>query len=183
MVEYRFVRGANCYRVGSDGSVWTRCKKDRRGGAIGDWRPMKAKIDCNGYRRVDLSCQRLGVVRKRHGWSLKISCLVCEAFHGEKPAGAVCRHLNGDRLDDRSDNLAWGTYDDNMSDKRAHGRVLSGNVCPNVKLRDEDVASLMACRGLISASLAAAEFGLSASYVYALWEGRAKRVNFTAKST
>ncbi|MFV8173386.1 NUMOD4 motif-containing HNH endonuclease [Mycolicibacterium peregrinum] len=48
--------------------------------------------------------------------------VVCSAFHGPKPSPqAVVRHLNGDRDDNRPDNLAWGTQSENNFDLVRHG--------------------------------------------------------------
>ena len=47
--------------------------------------------------------------------------LVCTAFHGPRPDGMEVRHLNGQRLDNRADNLAWGTHSENVADTVTHG--------------------------------------------------------------
>lgn len=55
--------------------------------------------------------------------------LVCEAFHGPKPfEGAVARHLNDDKRDNRSSNIAWGTQSENVLDAVRNG------VHPEVKV-------------------------------------------------
>lgn len=46
---------------------------------------------------------------------------VCESFHGPRPDGQVVRHLNGDYLDNRAENLAWGTRAENGVDMVLHG--------------------------------------------------------------
>lgn len=54
------------------------------------------------YRTVWVSdAYRTGSRRPR------VDALVARAFLGEKPEGAVLRHLNGQEWDDRADNLAW----------------------------------------------------------------------------
>ncbi len=48
--------------------------------------------------------------------------MVLESFVGPRPEGMVGRHLNGDPLDNRLANLAYGTYRDNALDMIEHGR-------------------------------------------------------------
>lgn len=43
--------------------------------------------------------------------------LVALAFHGVPEPGMQARHLDGDRLNPRPDNLAWGTQSENEADK------------------------------------------------------------------
>lgn len=68
----------------------------------------------DGYLFVRLSRDGRSVSRSVHS-------LVLEAFTGLCPAGMECRHLNGDRQDDRAENLAWGTESQNTLDQVAHG--------------------------------------------------------------
>jgi hypothetical protein len=46
--------------------------------------------------------------------------LICSAFHGPCPEGMEVRHLNGLSTDDRSDNLCWGTHQENIDDRERH---------------------------------------------------------------
>lgn len=68
------------------------------------------------YLQVDL--HNRGVRR-----SLKVHFLVCTAFHGERPSNIdgdlniEAMHLNGDSLDNRAENLAWGRHADNVREK------------------------------------------------------------------
>lgn len=80
-------------------------------------RIMKQSLTTTGYMRVNLTtpntCQQK--VRKVH-------VLMLEAFHGAKPSpSAVGRHLNDIRTDNRIENLAWGSYGDNMRDMIRNG--------------------------------------------------------------
>lgn len=48
--------------------------------------------------------------------------LMLLAFVGPAPAdGSQCRHLNGDRADNRLENLKWGSVSENTKDQVEHG--------------------------------------------------------------
>lgn len=69
----------------------------------------------NGYQRVALC-------RDGERRTASLHRLVALAFHGEPPTlSSVVRHLNGDRADNRSANLAWGSRSENEADKNLHG--------------------------------------------------------------
>lgn len=89
-----------------------------------DGRVLIARIDRRGYRIVRLC-------RKQVYRASAVHVLVCEAWHGPRPAGAVTRHLNGDSLDNQPVNLTWGTQAENMRDMVVHGRgKVSKTHCP-----------------------------------------------------
>jgi hypothetical protein len=48
--------------------------------------------------------------------NMKVHRLICEAFHGPSPfAGAVVIHLDEDALNNRPENLKWGTQKENLN--------------------------------------------------------------------
>jgi len=47
--------------------------------------------------------------------------LVLETFVGPRPEGRQCRHLNGNSLDNRLENLSWGTASEDNYDRVRHG--------------------------------------------------------------
>lgn len=69
----------------------------------------------------DAQHQYRHVMLKRHGpgprqQPRKVHRLVCEAFHGVAPfEGAVVIHINEDALDNRPENLKWGTQKENLN--------------------------------------------------------------------
>lgn len=71
-------------------------------------------MNSNGY-------WRLRAYRAGRDYRKYVHTAVCEAFNGPRPDGMECRHLNGDPLDNRAVNLAWGTHAENMRDVIAHG--------------------------------------------------------------
>lgn len=53
------------------------------------------------------------------GKNYKIHRLICIAFHGEPPfEKAVVIHINENTLDNRAENLKWGTQKENLNCKR-----------------------------------------------------------------
>lgn len=55
-------------------------------------------------------------IHTRHYGNIKIHQAVCEAFHGPKPFdAAVVIHLDEDGLNNRPDNLKWGTQKENLN--------------------------------------------------------------------
>lgn len=57
----------------------------------------------------------LGTFAKAFG-NIKVHRAVCEAFHGPSPfAGAVVIHLDEDALNNRPENLKWGTQKENLN--------------------------------------------------------------------
>jgi len=105
---------------------------------------------------------RVGLYRERKQFHLHVHRLVLEAFVGTRPAGRQCRHLNGDPIDNRLENLAWGTDEENFADKRSHN--------PDYFLDAEEIAIIKASTK--SQKDLAAEFGCVTSTIHHLRPGR-----------
>jgi len=74
----------------------------------------------------------------------RISILVCLAFHGPKPSPLhQVRHLDNDPSNNHKDNLAWGTPEQQMEDRRA-ARTLAGERSGRAKLTDAQVLEIRA---------------------------------------
>lgn len=97
------------YKITRDGRVWS----DKS-----NWwlKPSIAKFGRNkliAYNVVNLfTTAKVRVV--------PIHRLLLEAFVGPRPQGMVCRHLDGDSLNNDLDNLCWGTYLENTQDMTKH---------------------------------------------------------------
>lgn len=68
----------------------------------------------------------------------KVHQLVCEAFHGPKPFdGAVVIHLDENAINNRPENLKWGTQKENMNADGfiAYCQSRTGEENPHVKGR------------------------------------------------
>lgn len=101
----------------------------------------------------------------RKGNIQKVHVLVCEAFHGPRPAGLVVRHLNGNSKDNRATNLQWGTRKQNEADKIRHGtNVRKGAVGlrnSHCKLSEQQVLEIRARYGTTTVSALAREYDVT----------------------
>lgn len=72
-----------------------------------------------GVRRKANKCSShiyLGMHDRKEGKNYKVHRMVCEAFHGPPPFdGAVVIHLDENGLNNRPENLKWGTQKENMN--------------------------------------------------------------------
>ena len=70
----------------------------------------------------------------------KLATLLLLTFVGPKPyPRAEARHLNDISLDDRLENLAWGTHAENMADAVRNGRLTKTGRAPvRLEVADEN---------------------------------------------
>lgn len=129
MIEYKpWLRNPELL-VGSDGSI---TRPDGRSAVIGGKRRY-ARVSVGGGRTVDAHV------------------VVCEAFHGLRPAGMWALHWNDQPRDNRAENLRWGTKRDNEDDAMRNGgsrarsaRVLQAGDIPVIRARRAEGWTLQA---------------------------------------
>ncbi len=171
--RYRLIAGWPGYRVGADGSIWTRRRKGNTGLLGFCWRELHPTTVAHGQnpdgRRVVTLRDR-----KRKRWAY-VHDLVCEAFHGPCPPGLECRHLDGDSTNDAADNLKWGTSAENRADTALHGRLPTGERNGNHKLTDSEVTEIRGLKGAAKRRDVADRFKISPTYVSYLWSGKFRK--------
>jgi hypothetical protein len=131
--------GCPDYRVGTDGSVWSR--KNNRWGT-GKWHKLKPLVHpkTKGVR-YDL--------RTRDGWcsSWNAAHLVLTVFVGPRSPGMeACHFPDRDRTNNHLDNLRWDTHAGNERDKIAHGTLTLGERNGVARLTDEKVREMRRLR-------------------------------------
>ena len=104
-------KGGDGYFVSADGHVYSN--------KIGSMNALSEYADSDGYLRVCLT-----INKKQH--RIPVHKLVATAFHGEKKPFEVCRHIDGNKLNNHKDNLTWGSQKENIEDSRLHGTMYQG---------------------------------------------------------
>ena len=97
--EWRWVDGYENYEVSNLGRVRKR---------------QILKPSCsNGYSYIGLS--KDGISKR-----VLVHSLIAEAFHGPRPDGMDCCHIDGNRDNNAADNLRWDTRSNNIKDRWKH---------------------------------------------------------------
>lgn len=167
--RYKIVDGFPGYRVGTDGSIWTRIKcNGQLPATLGEtWRPLKQAKLSNGYYFVAISNNGFRVQRKVHH-------LVLEAFIGSRPEGTEACHKNGNKADNRLSNLRWGTHSSNYADRVLHGTGNEGENNYSVKITESCVRAIMSdLTSGISQTKIGNKYGISQMLVSQIKCGRA----------
>jgi hypothetical protein len=104
--------------------------------------------------------------------------LVLMAYRGPKQDHLVCRHLNGNPLDNHIDNLVWGTVAENVQDSIKHGTaafIRIGEQHPRAKLTEEEVLTIkrLVDSGVSETDLAE-RFNVTKKHINNIKNGRAR---------
>jgi hypothetical protein len=159
--EWRVIAFAPDYAVSSLGRV-KRIKADSLGRGKG--KMLKLPVGDAGY-----PCCSIHVDRKQH--HRRVYRLVADAFLGPKPTPKhEVRHLDGDHLNTRADNLAWGTSAENKADCLRHGTRSWGERRPMAKLTEQAVIEIRRSKEM-QKSLAA-RYGVTQGLVSAVKLGK-----------
>lgn len=111
-MEWRTIPSFPEYEASDSGHI-------RRSGSTRPLQPSAAGKP--GYFAVNLW-------RGNKGKTHYVHRLVCEAFHGYPPEpGMHAAHWNGNRKDNRPENLRWATPLENSRDRERHGTVNRGS--------------------------------------------------------
>lgn len=105
----------------------------------GGWRTYTPAPTFGCKRRASKTARHeyYGIFHKERG-NLKIHRLICEAFHGPAPfPKAIVIHLDEDALNNRPENLKWGTQRENLNMPKfiAYCKGRTGENSPTTKGR------------------------------------------------
>lgn len=124
------------YRVGSDGTVWSR-----KSGMWSELYPLTA----SPYFHVHLCPPYKGgpgaETRSKYK-QYNIHILILLAFRGPPLPGEVCCHRNDIPTDNRLENLYWGTPKTNGEDRVRNRRSASGEAHGMSKMTNEKVINM-----------------------------------------
>lgn len=102
-------------------------------------RVIKPTIYHNDRHPYPVVSIRVGNDKQR---AFSIHRIVMETFNPRPYDGLVCRHLDGNPLNNHLSNLRWGTHAENMRDRIYHGTIRNGERCNFVKLSDDQVGEI-----------------------------------------
>lgn len=126
-LELRTISGFPNYFAGSDGHIYST--------KLGRLICLKAGVVKNGRLHVSLSKQGKSYQHYVHH-------LIAEAFLGPKPKGLYVLHGPEGHLDNRPENLRYGTQKENMQDRKRDGTEILGQNHPNSKLSNLQVLEI-----------------------------------------
>lgn len=153
------------YCITKDGRVWSIPRNGTKGG----W--LKLRVRKHGYLEAFLR-------RNNERFYKTVHRLVLETYIGPCPVGMESRHLNGNRLDNRLENLVWGTPSENTFDAirhRTHRSVhQNGEKNLMAKLTEEKVEVILYLYKIAKFSLAdlAWQFDVTPSNIWSICTGK-----------
>lgn len=138
-IEARPVRGyEGLYEVSRNGEVTSLQRVGKGGRQKVPRRARKAQVRPHGYSEVRLA--KDGRVR-----SFRVHRLVAEAFLTPDPARLLVNHINGNKSDNRAENLEWVTPQENTDHAMRSGRIdFAGVKNPSAKLSGADIVAAKA---------------------------------------
>ena len=104
MALWKPVPGFDSHLVSDEGEI-----KSVKTGKV-----LRQHLTHNGYHAITLS--KPGH-KPRYRRTLRVHCVVLEAFVGPRPDGMVARHLDDNKDNNSLVNLAWGTNHENYMDQ------------------------------------------------------------------
>ena len=111
---------------------------------------------------------------KHQGKGAYVHRIVCEAANGPPPEGVeVARHscANGHLGCVTPKHLSWGTWQDNSDDSLLHGTRARGERQGSAKLTENDILSIIALKGAVSAKELADIHQVHFNSIYRIWRG------------
>lgn len=161
---WRPAMGYSNYEISDHGRV----KRVTGGRGVRAGRVLRPTPHKRGYKLVSLFQDGVGTKRSIH-------TLVWEAFHGARPIGLEVNHRDGNKANNRLDNLELLTSSGNKLHASANGLAAIGLRNASTKLLASDVTSI--CAALASGDsqrAVAARFGISQAHVSRIWTGQAR---------
>jgi hypothetical protein len=138
--EWRVIKSVPDYAVSNMGRL------KRVTGGVHTWpgRILTPRPNRDGYMACQL-CSRQNPIANNHGkvWRL-LHRLVLEEFVGARSEGFSCNHINGNKKDNRLENLEWVTVTENNQHALDTGLRSNGigDTSFNHKLQESDVLEI-----------------------------------------
>ena len=106
--------------------------------------------------------------------TLNVHSCVAKVFLGDRSEeGLQALHEDGNSLNNKKENLYWGTHDQNMKDMIRHGTSTKGEKHPSAKLKEADIYKIreLGSTGMSLREIAAV-FGVHKSRISEILSGK-----------
>lgn len=121
------------YLAGDDGHIYS----------LKNWRSVPVRRLAEGRNRDGYPTVQLSPGVGSRTLVVAVHKLIARVWLGAKPSPRhEVRHLDGDKINNRPSNLAWGTTKQNAEDRDAHGRTARGERSGVAKLTSKQVLSI-----------------------------------------
>lgn len=121
------------YFINKNGNIYSIIKRSNQSSPK---KPKLLKVFLSaGYKTIFLT-------KDKERYKRFIHRLLLEIFIGKCPKGMECRHLNGNRLDNRLSNLKWGTRRENQRDRLFNNKDNRGEKSSLSKLTKKQVLEI-----------------------------------------
>lgn len=140
-----------------------------RNGTVGKDREVKATVGTNGYLKVSLRCNGVRFTRNIHR-------LLAVTFI-PNPNNLPCvNHIDGDKLNNKLENLEWVSYAKNIKHAYDNGLTVAAKGEARSILKNEDVLEIVKLKNSgFTLKTIAEKFNISASTVSDIVNGRTWR--------
>lgn len=133
--EWRRVLGFEYYEVSDWGNVRSWLSRNRNAHPPTTPRALKQRLTTTGYPSVSLYSD------KKRG-PARVHRLVLEAFVGPCPAGMEACHSDGNKINNRLENLRWDSRSGNQADRVQHGTSNRGERQGQSRLTEADIVAI-----------------------------------------
>ena len=129
-------------------------------------RILRTQVCTKGYSQVSLTKAGLTKIFLVHR-------LVAVAFLPRAINKPDINHKNGDKRDNRLENLEWVSNQENMDHAKAHGLILSGDRLPQARLTQKQAKRIKhSLKAGVSTRMLANRFGVSLGVIRGIKRGR-----------
>ena len=118
------------YLVCDDGTILGPGRGPKSAHNMSRHKELKPHIN-DGYKFAGIYWKETGITKR-----IPYHKMVLETFVGPRPPGMEAGHLNGNRLDNRPENLRWITQMENQIHRREHGTLPLGEMVHSAKLTE-----------------------------------------------
>jgi len=164
------IPGFSAYRAGSDGFIYTAKRRGNKRPSPNEplWVPLARHKNKRQNRWQVTLFDDAGKQKTK-----RVATLIALAFHGRPVAGQEVCHKAGGPLNDRPENLSWGSHQENVKDAVARREMPHGSKHWRARLTEDSVIEIIRlCRNGTSQVAAGKRFGVSGATVGFIMSGK-----------